>query len=97
MREETIRRIGSYGLGEIDGRYWNFGSDEFLEETTLVQAGLTLKDNMSPKEAFVEIAFTTMVALTWDILHQTEYRPAPKKPVDAYAQSRDARVRHRQT
>ncbi|MCR4328781.1 MAG: hypothetical protein NUV53_04735 [Patescibacteria group bacterium] len=78
MREETIRHIGSYGLGEIDGRYWNFGTDEFLERTTLIQAGLAFKIGMSPKEVFVEIAFTTIIAITWDILHQTEYRCAEK-------------------
>ncbi|MBM3256859.1 MAG: hypothetical protein FJY98_00815 [Candidatus Liptonbacteria bacterium] len=85
LSENDFQRIGSYGLGLGNDGFWEFGDDDFLEETQLETAGLVLKAGMSGNEFLREVAYTTIVALTWDLLHQDEYRRAEDRRRRTYA------------
>lgn len=85
LSEETLQRIGSYGLGLGNDGCWELGVDEFLEQTTLEEAGLMLKAGMSGNEFLREMAFTTIVAITWDILNQEKYRGEENRRRHSYA------------
>jgi hypothetical protein len=85
LSEDALQRIGSYGLGLGNDGYWEFGDDDFLEETQLQKAGLALTAGMSGNEFLREVAFTTIVALVWDILRQAEYHEAEHRRRRSYA------------